>query len=147
MRVTERARVFRLLLIEDDIGRVEDFRAWLPSWAMLVWAQSAGAALGVIRRDSGRVYGGVLLDHDLEQRAKTMDDESLSGTDVALALVQHFSTDVPILIHSMNQVHVPRVARQLEDRGFWVTRIPFYNLSEARFRAWLDEARDIWEEI
>jgi hypothetical protein len=147
MRVTERARFFRLLLIEDDIGRVEDFRGWLPSWAMLVWAQSAGAALGVIRRDSGRVYGGVLLDHDLEQRAKTMDDESLSGTDVALALVQHFSTDVPILIHSMNQVHVPRVARQLEDRGFWVTRIPFKNLSEARFRAWLDEARDIWEEM
>ncbi len=147
MRVTERARFFRLLLIEDDIGRVEDFRAWLPSWAMLVWAQSAGAALGVIRRDSGRVYGGVLLDHDLEQRAKTVDDESLSGTDVALALVQHFSTDVPILIHSMNQVHVPRVARQLDDRGFWVTRIPFNNLSEARFRAWLDEARDIWEEM
>jgi hypothetical protein len=47
----------------------------------------------------------------------------------------------------MNQVHVPRVARQLEDRGFWVTRIPFYNLSEALFRAWLDEARDIWEEM
>jgi hypothetical protein len=65
----------------------------LPSWAKLVWAQSAGAALGVVRRDTGRVYGGVLLDHDLEQRAKTVDDESLSGTDVALALVQHFSTD------------------------------------------------------
>ena len=147
MTVTERARVFRLLLIEDDIGRVEDFRAWLPSWAKLVWAQSAGSALGVIRRDTGRVYGGVLLDHDLEQRVMTVDDESLSGTDVALALVENFSTDVPILIHSMNHLKAPRDARQLEDRGFWVTRIPFYDLSEVRFRAWLDEARDIWDEL
>jgi hypothetical protein len=147
MAITERVRVFRLLLIEDDILRVEDFRAWLPSWATLVWAQSAGSALGVIRRDTGRIYGGVLLDHDLEQRVMTVDDESLSGTDVALALVENFSTDVPILIHSMNHLKAPRVARQLEDRGFWVTRIPFYDLSEVRFRAWLEEARDIWEEL
>jgi len=147
MTGTERVRVFRLLLIEDDILHVEDFRAWLPAWATLVWAQSAGSALGVIRRDTGRVYGGVLLDHDLEQRVMTVDDESLSGTDVALALVEKFSTDVPILIHSMNHLKAPRVARQLEDRGFWVTRIPFYDFSEARFRAWLDEARDIWEEL
>ena len=46
--VTAVRRVFRLLLIEDDVGRVQDFRAWLPPWAMLVWAQSAGAALGLI---------------------------------------------------------------------------------------------------
>ena len=147
MTVTAGRRVFRLLLIEDDVGRVEDFRAWLPPWAMLVWAQSAGAALGLIQRDRGRVYGGVLLDQDLELRAMTADDAFLSGTDVALALVQHFSMDVPILIHSVNHVQAPRVARQLEDRGFWVTRIPFYDLSEARFRGWIDEARDIWEEV
>lgn len=144
---TERARVFRLLLIEDDIERVDAIRAWLPSWVTLVWAQSAGVALGLIRRDTGRVYGGVLLDHDLEQRTKTADDELLSGTDVARALVQHFSTDVPILIHSVNPGKAPRVARHLEDRGFWVTRIPFHVLSHAQFSSWLDEARDIWDEM
>jgi hypothetical protein len=141
----EMPRFFRLLLIEDDIGRVADFRTWCPAWAKLVWAQSAGAALGLIRRDPGRVYGGILLDHDLGQRAITHEVESLSGTDVALALVQYFSSEIPILIHSTNQAQVPRVVRQLEERGFWVTRIPFYEMGEERFRAWLDEAREIWE--
>jgi len=143
----EPLRFFRLLLVEDDIGRVQDFRVWLPPWAKLVWAQSAGAAIGLIRRDPGQVYGGVLLDHDLGERAKTMDDESLSGTDVALSLVQHFSIDIPILVHSTNQVQVPRVIRQLEDKGFWVTRIPFYNLTERAFLSWLDEAHEIWEDL
>lgn len=139
-------RFFRLLLVEDDIGRVQDFRAWLPAWTKLVWVQSAGAAIGLIRRDHGHVYGGVLLDHDLGQRTRTTDDELLSGTDVALALVEHFSIDIPILIHSTNQVQVLRVIRQLEDKGFWVTRIPYYEMTEKAFRTWLDEARAIWEE-
>jgi hypothetical protein len=146
MAASRPPRLFRLLLVEDDIGRVQDFRSWLPPWARLVWAQSAGQALGLIRRDRGRVYGGVLLDHDLGQRAMTADDESLSGTDVALALVEHFSIDIPILIHSTNQVQVPRVIRQLEDKGFWVTRMPFYDLTNAAFLAWLEEAHDLWEE-
>ncbi len=112
-----------------------------------MWAQSAGSAIGLIRRDRGYVYAGVLLDHDLGQRAMTADDESLSGTDVALALVEHFSIDIPILIHSTNQVQVPRIVRQLEDKGVWVTRLPYYHMTEEAFLAWLDEARDIWEEL
>ena len=108
---------------------------------------SAGSAIGLIRRDRCHVYGGVLLDHDLQQRAMTEDDESLSGSDVALSLIEHFSIDVPILIHSTNVVQVPQIHRQLEGRGFWVTRIPFYSLTEALFLDWLEEAREIWEEF
>ena len=103
MPVTKPPIIFRLLRVEDDIGRMQEFRVWLPQWAKLVWVQSAGSAIGLIRRDHGHVYGGVLLDHDLAQRAMTADDESLSGTDVALTLVEHFSIDIPILIHSTNQ--------------------------------------------
>ena len=144
MRVAQPPRVFRLLLIEDDIGRVEDFHHWLPQWARLVWTQSAGSAIGLIRRDHGHVYGGVLLDHDLVQRAITEDDESLSGTDVALKLVEHFSIDIPILIHSTNQVQVLRVTSQLENKGFRVTRIPYYDMTESAFLTWLEEARELW---
>ena len=139
-------RVFRLLLVEDDIGRVQDFRRWLPSWAHLVWVQSAGQALGLIRRDGGHVYGGILLDHDLVLRTITEDDASLSGTDVTLAIIEHFSPDIPVLIHSVNRTHAPKVARQLESKGFWVTRTPFHRLTEAAFLEWLEEARAIWEE-
>ena len=146
MPVTQPPRFFRLLLVEDDIGRVQDFRTWLPPWAKLVWAQSAGGAIGLIRRDPGHVYGGVLLDHDLGQRAMTADDESLSGSNVAIALIEHFSIDIPILIHSTNQVQVPRVARQLEEKRFWVTRIPFYDMTKDAFLRWVQEAHELWEE-
>ena len=147
MPTAQPPRFFRLLLIEDNVGRVQDFRAWLPPWARLVWAQSAGQALGLIRRDRGHVFGGVLLDHDLAERAITQDDASLTGSDVAVALVEHFSPDIPILIHSTNQVQVPRVVRQLEQAGFWVTRIPYYHMTEEAFLAWLKEAHEIWEEF
>lgn len=139
--------IFRLLLIEDDIGRVDEFRSWLPNWAHLVWAQSAGSAIGLIRRDHGHIYGGVLLDHDLVQRAMTEDDYSLSGTDVALVMVQNFSIDIPVLIHSTNQTQVRRIVHQLEEKGFWVTRIPFYDMTESAFLIWLEEARELWEYI
>ena len=140
-------RLFRLLLVEDDLGRVQEFRSWLPARVRLVWAQSAGAALGLIRRDRGHVYGGVLLDYDLNQRTITEDDETLSGSDVTLALIANFSIDTPILVHSMNWSQAPRVARQLEAEGFWVTRIPYYSLTPAAFLEWLDEALGIWEDI
>ncbi|MCU0834291.1 MAG: hypothetical protein MUC77_07630 [Chromatiaceae bacterium] len=140
-------RFFRILLIEDDIERVQSVRTWLPPWARVVWAQSAGGALGLIRRDAGHVYGGVMLDHDLGQRAMTADDAALSGSDVALALIAHFSPDIPILVQSTNQVQVPRVVRQLEEQGFWVTRRPWYEMTEAAFLAWIEEARALWEEL
>jgi hypothetical protein len=111
-----------------------------------VWAQSAGRAIGLIKLDSGHVYGGVLLDYDLGQRAITLDDQSLSGFDVVRALIENFSIDIPIFIHSTNQVRVPLIARLLEEKGFWVTRIPFFDLTESAFLAWLREAREIWEE-
>jgi hypothetical protein len=42
---------------------------------------------------------------------------------------------------------IPRVARQLEDKGFWVTRIPFCDMTEQAFLTWLEEAREFWEEL
>ena len=42
---------------------------------------------------------------------------------------------------------MPRVARQLEDKGFWVTRIPYDDMTESMFLAWIEEAHEIWEEI
>ena len=71
--------LFRLLLVEDDSDRVEIFRSWVPAGVHIVWARSAGAAIGLARRDRGSVYGGVLLDHDLQQQAITADDKNLSG--------------------------------------------------------------------
>lgn len=141
------AERFRLLLIEDDVGREQMFRTWLPSGVLLHWAQSAGTAIGVIRRDRGHVWSGVMLDHDLDQRARTDEDLGLSGTDVAMALMQHFSIDIPILVHSTNQIQAPRVARQLTHKGFWVSHIPYYHLTEQAFTEWVGEALAIWKDL
>jgi hypothetical protein len=62
-------------------------------------------------------------------------------------LVENFSIETPILIHSVNPGAAPQLARELEERGFWVTRIPFYALTEGRFLAWLEEAREIWFDL
>lgn len=147
MPTVEPQRRFRLLLIEDDAGREQQFRAWLPPGVLLRWAQSAGTAMGVIRRDAGHVWSGVMLDHDLAQRARTEDDLALSGTDVALALMDHFCVDIPILVHSTNQVQAPRVVRQLERKGFWVTHIPYYHMTERAFTDWVVEAKAIWSDL
>ncbi len=138
---------FRLLLIEDDEGREQQLRAWLPDDILMSWAQSAGTAMGVIRRDTGHVWSGVMLDHDLEQRARTEDDLRLSGTDVALAIMEHFSIDIPILVHSANQAQAPRVVRQLEQKGFWVKHIPYYHMTEQKLAAWVEEAQAIWSDL
>jgi CheY-like chemotaxis protein len=122
---------FRLLLVEDNIGRVEELRSWLPPWAKLVWAQSAGGALGLIRRDPGRVYGGILLDHDLGERAMTRDDELLSGTDVAIAIIEHFSTDIPVLIRTSKQMTADLAEQIHETIGLQVPE----RLIPPRFRA------------
>ena len=134
-----------MLVIEDNPERVELFRSWAAGNAQIIWARSGGAALGLIRRDSGNVYGGVLLDHDLHEQAMTEADLNLSGTQVAEALIQHFSFEIPVLVHSTNQVQAPLVVSRLEHAGFWVTHIPMYHLTGGAFGEWLSEAIDIWE--
>lgn len=135
---------FRLLVVEDNSERVELFRKWVPSNVQLIWTRSGGAALGLIRRDPGYVYGGVLLDHDLHEQAMTNEDLGLSGKQVAEALIQYFSSDIPVLVHSTNQVEAPHVVKRLEQSSFWVTHIPMYQLTHNAFSRWLSEAIDLW---
>ncbi len=137
--------LFRLLVIEDNPERLELFRAWMPAGVKIVWARSAGVALGLIGRDQGYVYGAVALDHDLQDLAITADDLTLSGSDVSKALIANFHRDIPILVHSTNQIQAPRVVSQLKSAGFWVSHIPMYNLDQEIFSKWIGEALEQWE--
>jgi CheY-like chemotaxis protein len=137
---------FRLLLIEDNPDRVELFRSWIPPGVHIVRARSGGSAIGIIRRDVGRVYGGILLDHDLQEQTITAADVRLSGSNVVLELINHFSRDIPILVHSTNQIQGPQMVNKLERAGFWVSHVPMYNLEEKNFAEWLQEARELWED-
>jgi hypothetical protein len=50
--------MLRLLLIEDDMTRIDLFQKWLPADIRMVVASSPGKAIGILQRDRGRVYAG-----------------------------------------------------------------------------------------
>jgi rhodanese-related sulfurtransferase len=138
--------MLRLLIVEDDLVREQTFRRWLPADVRPVFAHSAGRALGILRLDSGRVYAGIVLDHDLQSQVASEADRYLTGQDVCHAIIRYVSPDVPILVHSMNTRGSVRMANALAEAGFEVTKIPMEALTQAAFLAWLEEVRDWWEE-
>jgi len=138
---TRQIKLARLLMVEDDPERVEVIRAWLPQDFRLVVAASAGRARGVLRRDRGRVYAGIMLDLDLQLRAVHESEQFMSGRDVALDIRHNIDRSVPILVHSLNP-RAGSVVEQLEGAGFAVTRIPMEQFTREQFQEWLAEVRD-----
>ncbi len=137
--------VFRILIVEDDIERAETLRSWLPEDVRPVVVTSAGKALGLLARDRGHVYSGILLDHDLQQQTASDSDKNLSGEHVVEAVIRYVSKTVPILIHSVSEKGLVMM-KKLEANGFWATRIPMDQLQKDAFLEWLEDAREIWED-
>jgi CheY-like chemotaxis protein len=136
----------RILLIEDDAGRIAVFTKWLQdSDFVLVVVRSGGQALGMLAKGSTEAIAGILLDHDLSDSPYTQADLGLSTSDVLPAIKRQVRRTVPVLIHSHNANKPPLMQRSLESAGFSVTRIRFGALTEDRFREWLDDVRDVWE--
>lgn len=142
MRKKESVR--RFLLIEDNELRITLFKKWVPINVRLVVASSAGKAMGILQRDRGRAYAGIMLDHDLQEQNITLTDRYLSGSDLVRLILRHISRTVPVLVHSMNVSRGPLIAEALEAGGFLVTRIPMSELSRELFLDWIDEAIEMW---
>jgi len=137
--------LLRLLVVEDDPDRIVRFTTWTPPDVRLVVARGGGRALGLLERDPGKVYSGMLLDHDLPGQAVNAAERNVSGTQVAHCIQRCVHPDVPILIHSMNPSGAQRMARLLAPAGFDVTIIPMAELTEGRFLGWLGTVREIQE--
>jgi CheY-like chemotaxis protein len=136
----------RILLIEDDNGRIEIFQRWLDGGEfVLVVARSGGQALGMLGKGSTQAIAGILLDHDLSDSPFTETDLSLSATDLIPLIKKMVRRTVPVLIHSHNANKPPQMQRALESDGFSVTRIRFAALTEPKFKEWLEDVRDNWE--
>ena len=136
----------RILLIEDDSGRIEVFTRWLKDTEfVLVTVRSGGQALGMLSKGSTEAIAGILLDHDLSDSPFTEADLSLSASNVIPLIKRKVRCQVPVLIHSHNTGKPPAMQRALEAGGFSVTRIRFAAPTEGRFRAWLDDVRDNWD--
>jgi CheY-like chemotaxis protein len=136
----------RILLIEDDAGRIDVFSRWLQDTEfVLVVVRSGGQALGMLAKGSTQAIAGILLDHDLSDSPYTQADLGLSATDVLPAIKLQVRRTVPVLIHSHNANKPPMMQRSLQSAGFSVTRVRFAALKEDRFREWLEDVRDNWE--
>ncbi len=140
-----RPRFLRVLVVEDTDARVDTFRSWLPTDIRLVHARSAGAAIGILRRDDGRTYAGIMLDHDLQEQAVTRMEEHLSGKDVVRAIIRGVHRDVPVLVHSMNSSGGPAMVDLLRGAHFEVTRIPMASMTRERLLDWLEDVRNMVE--
>jgi len=135
--------MIRILLIEDDNGRVRQIRKWLPPDVHLVHAGSAGRALGILQRDRD-AYAGIMLDHDLQGQIATDMDFFLSGSNVAKAIMANITPDIPVLVHSMNPADAPKMIKALSKAGFRVTRLPMSVMTEENLAEWLEEVRECW---
>ena len=133
----------RVLIVEDNGERHRFFTAQIPDKFKVVIVSSAGAAKGLLQRAGKYDYAGVMLDHDLVERCKTADDESLSASDIIDGIIMKLSHEVPILVHSMNMARSREMMRKLESAHFQVTRIPMVAMTPQNLNAWLDGY--VWE--
>jgi hypothetical protein len=74
-------------------------------------------------------------------------DRYLSSGNVVEAIIKYVSKDVPILVHSMNVFQAPVMMARLEQAGFSVTRIPMEKINQEGLAEWLQEVREICEEL
>ncbi len=135
--------MIRILLIEDDNGRVRTIREWLPEDVRLVHAGSAGRAIGILQRDRN-AYAGIMLDHDLQGQVATDMDFFLSGSNVMRTIIANVPSDTPVLVHSMIPADAPKMIMALTKSGFSVTRLPMCVLTNENFSQWLEEVREVW---
>jgi hypothetical protein len=119
----------------------------LPGDIRPVIAASAGRALGILRMDRGRIYAGIVLDHDLQERAASDVDQSLSGKEVVEAIIRYVSKYVPILVHSMNSSQCTIMVNRLREADFGLTKIPMDLLTKKSFEPWIQYVREIWQDF
>ena len=132
----------RILIVEDDNHRVDVITKWLGSRAKIVWAKSAGMAIGLLNRDRGRVYDGIMLDYNLHQQRITQQDRLHTGVDVTAAIIRNVDNDVPVFVHSSNIKNGPKMKRLLTGAGFAVDSMPFYGLKQHMFEEWFEYVQE-----
>lgn len=124
-----------ILLVEDNNERGEKLQALIPPQARCIWAKSAGAAIGVLRRDA---LVGILLDHDLEGEFFGF---RLDGQSVAKMVCETQSNKTcRVFIHSQNTIGAHLMLGILRQAGFEVDRCPWSDDAVPVIREWLEES-------
>lgn len=144
MENISKTKVFRILLVEDDQERANILMSYLPKHIRVVYASSAGRALGIVKADhrnrrNKSPYYGIMLDHDLQEQIICADEGQLSGMNVVDGIINYVSRGVPILVHSMNPSQASIMVKKLKSSGFRVTRMPMRELTREKLEGWLED--------
>jgi CheY-like chemotaxis protein len=141
----DKALFFRILIVEDNFARASILKTWLPKDVNPIVVESAGKAIGLLNRDRGSIYAGIMLDHDLQENTVTAIDRSLNGKDVVDAIIRNIPNSVPIFVHSTNETQSLVMAKRLESLNYWVTKISMNQLTPEMLTEWVDDVRELWE--
>jgi CheY-like chemotaxis protein len=128
-----------VLLVEDDPERAREIQSCVPSSVRCVWAKSAGAACGILKRD---IFAGILLDFDLYR--STLGDPHFTGETVATAICETQPRDCQVFVHSQNPSGGRQIAQMLAQAGFSVEQRPWAPEAKAQIQAWLTDVLE-WE--
>ena len=132
-----------ILLVEDDDGRVGDFRRWLGAPDVrLLWVRTGDAALRCVETDC---YDLILLDHDLDLHHPVGRLGRVSGTNVVDRLIaSSVKRRMPIIIHSMNPGARNNMYLRLRANKFDVELQPFAEWSDVSAQKLLQGIRAEW---
>lgn len=137
--------LLRILIVEDDTSRVEKIRSWMPPDVVISNVTDTGVAMAQIKADRGRIYAGLMLDHDLQNQLKVESSAHLSSSDLINVIIHNIDRDVPIIVHSMNLAMAPVMVKRLYAAGFDVIRIPMVELTKEKLNEWVEYVREGWE--
>ena len=122
-----------LLLVEDDDQRAAAIKACIPPDIHCVWTKSAGAALGVLKRDK---FSGIMLDFDLYRSATG--DPQFTGESVAAGICETQHRHCEIFIHSQNPSGGRKALELLKQAGFSLEQRPWSAETAKQLRCWLE---------
>jgi hypothetical protein len=126
-----------VLLVEDDDERAVNIEKCVPPQVRCVRARSAGAAIGILRRDK---FAGILLDFDLYLSAHS--NLQLTGKSVAHAICETQPRTCQIFVHSQNPAGAHRVFTLLKEAGFPVEQFPWSSQAIGPLTSWLRDLVD-----
>jgi hypothetical protein len=148
-RDRERRRIYTrpvILMVEDDLGRMEDAKRWMPADMRHFVCPEECVALGTVGRSGDEDYAGIMLDFDLRGGIHSPDRPVGNTLRVARKIAEVVAKDTPILVHSMNSVDRADIVSILQKAGFTVTVIPWWDMTEEKFRNWLETCREVWRD-
>ena len=126
-----------VLLVEDDDQRAAAIKLCISADIHCVWARSAGAAIGILRRDQ---FTGIMLDFDLYRSA--VGDPQFTGESVAAVICETQSRKCEFFIHSQNPGGARKAFELLKQAGFSVEQHPWSAQAIRPLQSWLNDLSD-----